>query len=125
MTARHGTIGLITDMYVRVPFCAGLKCSYSLVQINIDGHHLLANLTTLYLERQFCKMAAIKTLAAEGSNPTAHNGQWASTSDFDTVPKMMVTKQYFKENNVPALHPQCFSTISTLHPLEPVEAFGW
>lgn len=112
-------------MYVRMPLCAGSRYSYLLAQISIDGHHLLANLTTLYLERQFCKMAAMKTLAAEGSDPTAHDGQWASTSDFDTVPKMMVTRQYFKENNVPALRPQCFSTISTLHPLDPVEAFGW
>lgn len=94
-------------------------------QISIDGHHLLANLTNLYFDRQFCKMAAFDALSSEGSNPTAHTSQWAAPRDFDSVPKMMVTRQYFKENNVPALHPQCFSTISKGHPLEPVEVFGW
>lgn len=95
------------------------------LQISIEGHHLLANLTTLYIERQICKMKAMSTLAAEGYDPTAHSSEWASEQKFDTVPKMMLTRKYSKENDVPALHPQCFSTISKLHPLTPSEQFGW
>jgi hypothetical protein len=96
-----------------------------LFQISIDGHHLLANLTNLFIERQICKMEAMSTLLAEGHNPAAHSNQWSSKDRFDTVPKMMVTRKYHKENDVPALHPQCFSTISKLHPLTAQEQFGW
>lgn len=94
-------------------------------QISIDGHHLLANLTNLFIERQICKMEAMSTLSAEGHNPAAHSNQWSSLDRFATVPKMMVTRKYSKENDVPALHPQCFSTISKLHPLTAQEQFGW
>jgi hypothetical protein len=103
-----------------------MSCSLPVfVQISIDGHHLLANLTTLYIERQLCKMKAMSTLAAEGQDPSAHSSEWASQHKFDSVPKMMITRKYSKDNDVPALHPQCFSTISKLHPLTPSEQFGW
>ncbi|KAJ9114778.1 hypothetical protein QFC22_005654 [Naganishia vaughanmartiniae] len=95
------------------------------MMINIEGHEILANLTRLYIERQFCKMQALDSLSARGEDPMAHAPEWASKRRFETVPKMMVTKMYHKENNVAPLRPQCFSTMSQKHPLKPVEQSGW
>ncbi|KAJ9121925.1 hypothetical protein QFC24_004507 [Naganishia onofrii] len=92
--------------------------------INIEGHELLASLTTLYLERQFCKMQALATLSAHGEDPTAHTSDWLSKQRFDSLPKMMVTRMYDKDNNVAPLRPQCFSTMSQKHPLKPVQQSG-
>ncbi|KAJ9121924.1 hypothetical protein QFC24_004506 [Naganishia onofrii] len=93
--------------------------------INIEGHEILANLTRLYIERQFCKMQALETLSSRGEDPSIQSSEWASKHRFDTVPKMMVTKMYHKENNVAPLRPQCFSTMSQKHPLKPAEQSGW
>jgi hypothetical protein len=51
-------------------------------------------------------MKAMSTLAAEGQDPSAHSSEWASQHKFDSVPKMMITRKYSKDNDVPALHPQ-------------------
>ncbi|KAJ9096754.1 hypothetical protein QFC21_005024 [Naganishia friedmannii] len=93
--------------------------------ISIEGHELLASLTNLYLERQFCKLQALDALSARGEDPTAHTLDWPSKERFDTLPKMMVTRMYNKDNNVAPLQPQCFSTMSLKHPLKPAQQSGW